>query len=123
MTVSVLGDCTLTLTANGQNNFVQGLWSGADTYSKLNACPTGASMEFADETTATATTALESLMATSIYAAGVTASVDAASGVVTITSTYLSNEAVLTFRSSGKTGSSVSSYAAFLFFFFRFTSI
>ena len=108
MTVSVLGDCTLTLAANGQNNFVQGLWSAATTYNQVEACPTGASLDFADDATATATTALGSLLATSIYAEGMTASVAVESGVVTITSDYLGNAATLTFRSSGKSGSSVS---------------
>jgi hypothetical protein len=38
LTVSVLSDCTLTLAANGQNNFVQALWSAAPTYDQVNEC-------------------------------------------------------------------------------------
>jgi hypothetical protein len=104
VTVSVLGDCTLTLAASGQNNFVQGLWSGDSTYNEVNACPTGASMEFATEAAATATAGLASLMSTSIYADGMVASVSAASGELTISS----GDAVLKYRSSGITGSAVS---------------
>jgi hypothetical protein len=108
MTISVLADCTLTLATDGQNNFVQTLWSAATTYDQVAACPTGVSMTFGSEAAATATTGLASLLATSIYAQGMTAAVSAASGVVTITSTYLSNEATLKYRSSGSTGSAVS---------------
>jgi hypothetical protein len=108
ITVSVLADCTLTLTANGQNNFIQGFWSDAATYSQVNDCPTGVSLDFATEAAATATTGLENLLTTSIYAEGLTASVSAAAGVLTVTSTYLSNSAALKYRTSGITGSAVS---------------
>jgi hypothetical protein len=65
-------------------------------------------LAFTDATDATATTGLATLLATSIYADGMTASVSAASGVITITSTYLTNEATLKYRSSATTGSAVS---------------
>ena len=103
MTVSVLSDCTLTVNANGQNNFVQALWSADTTYAQVTECPNGASMESASDPAASAT-ALATLMSTSIYAEGMTASVAAAPGFITITSTYLSNPAVLKFRASGVSG-------------------
>ena len=104
MTVSILSDCTLTLTANGQNNFVQALWSAADTYSQVEACPTGVSKDFVDEATATAEAGLASLLATSIYTSGMSASVasvTASSGIISVTS----GSATLKFRASAKSGS------------------
>jgi hypothetical protein len=108
LTVSVDADCNLGLATTSTNNFVQSLWSAAQTYSQVKACPTTASLAFTDATVATSETGLASLLTTSIYAEGVTASVSAASGVVTLTSTYLTNEATLKFRSSAITGSAVS---------------
>ncbi|KAG7672153.1 putative Sushi, von Willebrand factor type A, EGF and pentraxin domain-containing protein 1 [Nannochloris sp. 'desiccata'] len=115
ITVSVLDDCTLTVIPNGENNYVPALWSANnDTYDNLNSCPPGASMAFDDATAATATTGLADLLATSIYAEGMTASVDAivaASGIVVVKSTYLGNEATLKYRSSFKSGSSTGIFA------------
>lgn len=116
MTVSVLSDCTLTLVANGENSFVPALWSAAATYNQVKHCPTGVSLDFADQAAATATTGLASIVATSIYAEGMTASVTAVSGEVTITSTYLGNPATLKFRSSDTTGSAVSHVAKVFYY-------
>jgi hypothetical protein len=108
ITINIGTDCTLSLFANGQNNFITSLWSAATTYDQVTECPTGVSKDFADDASATTTTALASLLATSIYGEGMTASVAAASGLLTITSTYLSNSATLKYRSTGITGSAVS---------------
>ena len=108
MTVSVATDCTLTLTATGANNFIPAFWSAAQTYDQVNACPTGVSMNFSVANDATSTTGLASLLATSIYDQGMTASVAADTGLVTVTSTYLGSETVLKFRPSEITGSTVS---------------
>ncbi|KAL4524675.1 hypothetical protein Ndes2526A_g06790 [Nannochloris sp. 'desiccata'] len=104
MTVSVSSGCTITLTAKGQRSYIPALWSADDTYNQVKECPTSSSLAFADPTAATATTGLASLLATSIYAEGVTASVTASTGEITIVSTYLSNEATLKYRSTGTTG-------------------
>lgn len=110
MTVSVDASCTLSLAPNGQNSFVQALWSADNAaYSQVIACPTGASMTFDDDAAATAASALASLLATSIYPEGMTvSSVSAGSGGINVTSTYLGSEETLKFRSSGQSGSSVS---------------
>lgn len=115
MTVSVSSGCTITLTAKGQRSYIPALWSADDTYNQVKECPTSSSLAFADPTAATATTGLASLLATSIYAEGVTASVTASTGEITIVSTYLSNEATLKYRSTGTTGAAVSVFANIFF--------
>jgi hypothetical protein len=108
MTVSVGSDCTLSVTANGQDNYVPSLFSADDAaYSQVGSCPAGAtSTAFTTDVAVTDVSNVATLIATSIYATGMTATATAtgATGIVTITS----DGAELKFRASSVTGSTVS---------------
>ena len=108
LTVTVGADCTLGVTANGEDNYVPAFFSAADAaYSQLTSCPAGATTTaYSTDADITDANNVATLIATSIYATGLTATATAtaSSGVVTITS----DGAVLKFRASSVTGSAVS---------------
>jgi hypothetical protein len=102
MSVTLGVDCSLSVTANGEDNYIPSLFSSAVTYTQLGPCPAGATTTVADASTVTATN-VAALIASSIYDSDFTAtgaSTDA-SGVVTITA----GDAVLKFRASSASGS------------------
>ena len=104
--LSVDTSCTLTITSNNGNNFVQSLWSDRVTYSSVMACPTLYSQVFAD---APADSDVGTLLAGAIWAnTPVTApTVVSATGSLTITS----SGATLKFRPITRTGSGTVSYS------------
>jgi hypothetical protein len=113
MSVTVSDACVLTVTANGEYNFVPSLYSADNAaYSQYDACPTGTTTTVADGATVAADD-VAALIATSIYADGLTATGAVGTGTVTITS----GTAVLQFRPSAQTGSTVSSVTVCLFIF------
>lgn len=109
MTVTVTDTCTLSVTANGQDNYVPAIYSADPTYSQVGGCPAGGTtIVYTDDATITDADNVATLIATSIYATGLTATAAVEAGIVTITS----SGATLKFRPSSKTGTSEVSPAA-----------
>lgn len=103
MTVTVTDTCTLSVTANGQDNYVPAIYSADPTYSQVGGCPAGGTtIVYTDDATITDADNVATLIATSIYATGLTATAAVEAGIVTITS----SGATLKFRPSSKTGTS-----------------
>jgi hypothetical protein len=103
LSVTMTVGCTLSVIANGQDNYVPSLFSaGSAGYTQLGSCPAGATVTTATDSTVSAND-VATLIATSIYSSGLTATATAtdASGIVTI----VSGDATLKFRASSASGS------------------